>query len=135
MGRQVSPQQRCSPALSPPERVRALRECRSGVAKGSYELRYGEPEGGVTLWDLTADAAVYEFGPEVFESEQIPEGVQEDHGDIFELTFEHPNTGEDFVIALVQVFDVVGSDSSESGSDETTTWSNDTSRWFIARIP
>ncbi|WP_323673109.1 hypothetical protein [Candidatus Poriferisodalis multihospitum] len=168
------------------------------VAKDGYELRYGEPEGGITLWDLTADAAVYEFGPEIIESDEIPEGVREDHGDIFELTFEDPDTGEDlvtfteedlqsvfgvqrdasdspfgemwigwsadgtnwgwqtvaeafglgdaeatatvavgedFVIASVQVFDVLGSDSSDSGSDGMATWSSGTSRWFIARVP
>jgi len=43
--------------------------------------------------------------------------------------------GEDFVIASVQVLDVLGSDSSDSGSDGMATWSSGTSRWFIARVP
>ncbi|MYH71188.1 MAG: hypothetical protein F4153_01180 [Acidimicrobiia bacterium] len=35
------------------------------IAKDGYELRFNEPEGGFTLWDLAADTAVYECGPEV----------------------------------------------------------------------
>ena len=34
------------------------------IAKERYELRLNEPEGGFTLWDLTANTAVYECGPE-----------------------------------------------------------------------
>lgn len=68
------------------------------VAKDGYELRYGEPAGGITLWDLTADAAVYVFGPEIIESVEPPEGVREvEEGDVFELTFEDSDTGEDLV--------------------------------------
>ena len=68
------------------------------VAKDGYELRYNEPEGGVTLWDLTEDAAVYVFGPEDMETETPPEGVREvDDGQIFAVVFEDPETGADLV--------------------------------------
>ncbi len=68
------------------------------VARDGYELRYNEPEGGVTLWDLEADAAVYVFEPTDIMSEQEPEGVREisdDEG--FGVVFEDPETGADLV--------------------------------------
>ena len=68
------------------------------VAKDGYELRYGEPEGGITLWDLAADESVYVFGPDVVSGVGQPEGVREvDDGDTFSLTFEDPDTGQDLV--------------------------------------
>ena len=68
------------------------------IAKDGYELRYNEPEGGVTLWDLEADAAVYVFGPEDRQDDQPPEGVREisDDGE-FAIVFEDPETGADLV--------------------------------------
>ena len=71
------------------------------VAKDGYELRYNEPELGITLWDLDADAAVYVFESAdimLIMSEQPPEGVREisdDEG--FSVVFEDPQTGEDLV--------------------------------------
>ena len=47
------------------------------MAKDGYELRYGEPEGGITLWDLAADESVYVFGPDVVSGAEQPEGVRE----------------------------------------------------------
>ena len=68
------------------------------VAKDGYELRYNEPEGGITLWDLEADAAVYVFEPEDALSEQPPEGVREiSGGEGFGVVFEDPETGADLV--------------------------------------
>ena len=68
------------------------------VAKDGYELRYNEPEGGVTLWDLTEDASVYVFGPEDMEAETPPEGVREiEDGQTFAVVFEDPETGADLV--------------------------------------
>ena len=68
------------------------------VAKDGYELRYNEPEGGLTLWDLEADAAVYVFEPEDALSEQPPEGVREiSGGEGFGMVFEDPETGDDLV--------------------------------------
>jgi len=68
------------------------------IAKDGYELRYNEPEGGVTLWDLEADAAVYVFGPEDRQGDQPPEGVRESSDDgEFAIVFEDPETGADLV--------------------------------------
>ena len=68
------------------------------VAKDGYELRYNEPELGVTLWDLEADDAVYVFGPEDMRSEEPPEGVREISGDDgLTVVFEDPETGADLV--------------------------------------
>ena len=85
------------------------------VAKDGYELRYGEPEGGITLWDLTADTAVYVFGPEIIESAEPPEGVREvEEGDVFELTFEDPDTGEDLVTFTMEDLEAVFGDQMET---------------------
>ena len=68
------------------------------IAKDGYELRYNEPEGGVTLWDLEAGAAVYVFGPESRLGDQPPEGVRESSdGGEFALVFEDPESGADLV--------------------------------------
>ena len=68
------------------------------VAKDGYELRYNEPEGGVSLWDLAADAPVYEFGPEMVGSDTVPDGVREIHDNgTFAVVFEDPETGADLV--------------------------------------
>lgn len=70
------------------------------VAKDGYELRYNEPEGGITLWDMAADAAVYVFDAEAAQSNTPPDGVREVEGgddgpDL--LVFEDSETGEDLV--------------------------------------
>ena len=67
------------------------------VAKDGYELRYNEPEGGVTLWDIDANAAVYVFGPTDMMSEQPPQGVREIDDGGFGVVFEDPDTGADLV--------------------------------------
>ena len=80
----------------PPPTVSGMPEGR--VAKDGYELRYNEPEGGVTLWDLTEDAVVYVFGPEDMQSDTPPDGVREiEDGQIFAVVFEDPETGADLV--------------------------------------
>ena len=69
------------------------------IVKDGYELRYNEPEGGVTLWNLEAGAAVYVFGPEDRQGDQPPAGVRESSDDgEFALVFEDPETGADLVI-------------------------------------
>ena len=68
-------------------------------AKDGYEVRFEQPPGGLTLWDLTEDVAVYEFGPEVMQSDTPPDGVREiteDDGSVT-VVFEDPDTGEDLV--------------------------------------
>ena len=68
------------------------------VAKDGYEVRFSEPEGGVTLWDLDADAAVYVFEAADVVSEQTPEGVREiSDEEGFGVVFEDPETGADLV--------------------------------------
>ena len=86
------------------------------VAKDGYELRYNEPEGGVTLWDLEADTAVYVFGPEDRQGDQPPEGVRESSDDgEFAVVFEDPETGDDLVTFtyedLAPVFEPAGDSS------------------------
>lgn len=74
------------------------------IEKDGYELRYNEPEGGITLWDLSQDAAVYVFDLDDFDEENpVPEGVRQvevgDSSDNFDdlLVFEDPETGDDLV--------------------------------------
>ena len=70
------------------------------VTKDGYELRYAEPKGGFTLWDLTEDAAVYVFDAEGEQSNMLPEGirvVEEGDGASELLVFEDPDTGEHLV--------------------------------------
>ncbi len=66
------------------------------VAKNGYELRYDEPAGGLTLWNISADAAVYEFASMHVES---PEGTrQQGTGESYSLTFLDPETGDELVV-------------------------------------
>ena len=68
-------------------------------AKDGYEVRFEQPPGGLTLWDLTEDTAVYEFGPDVMQSDTPPDGVREiveEDGSVT-VVFEDPDTGEDLV--------------------------------------
>ena len=72
------------------------------IARDGYELRYNEPEGGLSLWDLTEDTAVYVFGPEDMRSETPPEGIRQiDDGQSSGLVFEDPETGVDLVTFTV----------------------------------
>ena len=110
------------------------------VAKDGYELRYGEPEGGVSLWDLAADEAVYEFGPETPESTEPPAGVREvDDGDTFTLTFSDPATGEELVTFTLEDLEAVfGDQLDSSGSpfdDMWVGWSADGMDWGWQAVP
>ena len=68
------------------------------IAKDGYELRYNEPQGGITLWDLAEDSAVYVFESDDIVGEQPPEGVREvTDGGGFAVVFEDPDTGADLV--------------------------------------
>ena len=110
------------------------------VAKDGYELRYGEPTGGLTLWDLSEDAAVYVFGPEALASETPPQGVREidDEGQ-FAVVFEDPDTGEELVTFtmedLSEVFGMaydlgMAYDSADFQYPETWVgWSADGAEW------
>ena len=115
------------------------------VAKDGYELRYNEPEGGVTLWDLTKDASVYVFGPEDMQSETPPEGVREiEDGQTFAVVFEDPETGADLVtftdedLAPVLGLSVAELEAANSGAFEAPEqwvgWSADGARWGWQRM-
>lgn len=68
------------------------------ISRDGYELRYNEPEGGLSLWDLADGAAVYVFGPEDILTDTPPDGVRQvDEGLSIALAFEDPDTGEDLV--------------------------------------
>ncbi len=70
----------------------------SRISKDGYELRYNEPEGGLTLWDLADGAAVHVFGPEDIMTDTPPDGIRQvDDGQAIALVFEDPDTGEDLV--------------------------------------
>ena len=58
----------------------------------------------MTLWDLVADASVYELESEVFEGGPVPDGVhltQNDDGSVT-VVFEHPETGEELVTVITK---------------------------------
>ena len=68
------------------------------LVQNGYEMRYNEPIGAITLWDLEADAAVYEFSFEALGGESPPEGVrpvEDQSGGSGFLVFEDPETGDD----------------------------------------
>ena len=67
--------------------------------KDGYELRYNQPEGGITLWDLEEDSAVYVFDAETLQREEPPEVVQEVEGDDGSIlvVFHDPETGAELV--------------------------------------
>ena len=104
------------------------------VAKDGYELRYGEPEGGISLWDVEADEPVYEFGPEIIASGELPEGVREvDDGDVFELAFDDPVTGAELVTFTLEDLEaVIGVTTDSSDWSERVPWvgwSSDGTDW------
>ena len=67
------------------------------ISRDGYELRYDEPPGGTTLWDLTADEAVRVFTDTELEAGGVS-GVRErvDESGMW-VTFEDPVSGEDLV--------------------------------------
>ena len=104
------------------------------VAKDGYELRYNEPEGGVTLWDLTEDAPVYEFGPEDVASDTVPDGVREiDDDESFAVVFEDPETGGDLVTFtdddLSPIFEATMPYDTYESPEQWLGWSADGSLW------
>jgi len=103
------------------------------VTKAGYELRVGEPEGGLTLWDLSTDEAVYVFGPEVVRGSKAPPGVRiEGTGDLGTMTFEDPETGEDLITftmeELLPMLDLPTAMESDV-PDVWVGWSADGVRW------
>lgn len=67
------------------------------ITVDGYELRYNEPPGGMTLWDVSAEAAVRVFDAGTLLQAEI-DGVRETpDGDGISLTFEDPDSGADLV--------------------------------------
>ncbi|WP_419928646.1 hypothetical protein [Candidatus Poriferisocius sp.] len=69
------------------------------IEKDGYELRYNQPEGGISLWDLDQDEAVIVFDAETLQREEPPDVVQEvesDDGSIL-VVFYDPTTGAELV--------------------------------------
>ena len=110
------------------------------VAKDGYELRYNEPEGGITLWDLSEDTAIYVFDAETAQSNMLPEGVREVEGgddgpDL--LVFEDPETGELLVSFTMEELEPwIGDDSFTVSADirpeqleQWVGWSADGTSW------
>ncbi|MCY3910549.1 MAG: hypothetical protein OXF99_03495 [bacterium] len=66
------------------------------IEKDGYELRYNELEGGITLWDLTGDDAVYVFDAETLQSEGQPEGTREVENEkgLLVVEFLDPESGD-----------------------------------------
>lgn len=112
----------------------------SRISKDGYELRYNEPEGGLTLWDLTDGAAVYVFGPEDIMTDTPPDGIRQiDDGPSIALVFEDPGTGEDLVTFtaddLAFLFGMASAQLDTFSGDEPewpqqwVGWSADGTRW------
>lgn len=103
------------------------------LTKDGYELRFNEPEGGVTLWGLTAGEAVYVFDYEAIQGSTTPPGVRsEGNGDSTTLTFEDPETGDDLVTFTVQeLLEVMGPlpTIAADAPEQWVGWSADGVRW------
>ena len=101
--------------------------------KDGYELRFNEPEGGITLWDLTAGEAVYVFDAEAVQRGTEPSGVRtEGSGDSAMLTFEDPDTGGDLVsFSMVELFEVMGPPPTTAAGvpEQWVGWSRDGVGW------
>lgn len=78
------------------------------VFKDGYELRFNEPEGGITLFGADGET-IRVFSPEEANADDPPEGVEADP-DTGELTFFDPDTGDVlFVVAqeeMVQALEI-----------------------------
>lgn len=100
------------------------------VVKDGYELRYNDPIGGISLYDVETGEAIYVFDEEATNAAEPPEGVIEREGpEDFALTFVDPDTGDELVSFLADdLYELWGLDESilESTSDfaaETSSYS------------
>ncbi len=106
------------------------------LAKDGYELRYYEPVGGFTLWDLTAGAAAYVFDPAIHSSEIPPPGFRLVEGseagpDL--LVFDDPDTGAELVTFTQEELEslLAGAYSAPTGGtpEQRVGWSDDGDEW------
>lgn len=68
------------------------------AARDGYELRYDEPSGGVTLWDVNSDKAVYLFESRMSEGPGTPVGAhQQGEGLSYRLAFDDPDSAGELV--------------------------------------
>ncbi len=68
------------------------------IEKDGYELRYNQPEGGITLWDLENDSAVHIFDSETLQSEGEFQEVSEVEDSLgSNVVFHDPETGAELV--------------------------------------
>lgn len=68
------------------------------AAKDGYELRYDEPSGGVTLWDVNSDKTVYLFESRLSEGPGTPVGThQQGEGLSYRLAFDDPDSAGEIV--------------------------------------
>lgn len=68
------------------------------ITKEGYELRLNEPEGGFTLWDLSASTAVYECGPEILWARGVIPAEDD-------CQFKYPESDDAEMSAAVLVFE------------------------------
>lgn len=74
-------------------------------AKEGYELRYDEPPGGVTLWDVSLDKSVYVFESRLYDGPSTPVGThQQGEGLSYRLAFDEPGTQD--VLVTFDAFDL-----------------------------
>ena len=112
----------------------------SRISRDGYELRYNEPEGGLSLWNLDEDRAVYVFGPEDVQSGTPPDGVRQvGEGQSIGLAFEDPDTGADlvtftgddmaFLLGMAAAQSGGAADGDAGWPEQWVGWSADGSRW------
>ena len=109
------------------------------IEKDGYELRYNQPEGGITLWDLENDSAVHVFDSETIQSqnEMPPEGVREvqDEDGYEMVVFLDPETGAELVtfsgeeLAAAIMEEEQAAYSNYNPNEYTVGWSVDGTDW------
>ena len=93
------------------------------LVQDGYEMRYNEPVGSITLWDLEADAAVYEFRFGSLVGDSPPDGVrpvEDQSGGYGFLIFEDPDTGDDLVTFNLDDLEAALRQSLPDAGDEPT---------------
>ncbi len=106
------------------------------IEKDGYELRYNQPEGGITLWDVENDAAVYVYDAETLQQEGEFVGVTEVEGALgLDVVFHDPETGAELVtfsdeeLAAAITEDESGSYSNYNPNKFLVGWSEDGTDW------
>ena len=117
------------------------------VTKGDYELRFNEPPGGLTLWDVANDMPVHVSDAGQAALAEPPDGVEWDWQPAaaafgFDSQAEaivDLAVGSDFVLARVHDFGPVAASvpvtAEETASEGIFEWVDLRQRWFIARVP